>query len=98
VTELVKYKKEGQIVTIMLANPPVNAVSTKVLNALNAAFDRAEAEDDARVIIFAARGRRPSAPAATCVRRRTSGIRKPPAPSARSAATRSTASRTASCR
>jgi hypothetical protein len=37
VSELVKYKKEGQIVTIMLANPPVNAVSTKILNALNAA-------------------------------------------------------------
>jgi enoyl-CoA hydratase/carnithine racemase len=55
-TELVKYKKEGQIITIMLANPPVNAVSTKVLNALNAAFDRAEAEDDARVIIFGGEG------------------------------------------
>ncbi|HYC45069.1 MAG TPA: enoyl-CoA hydratase-related protein [Burkholderiales bacterium] len=55
-SELVKYKKEGQIVTIMLANPPVNAVSTKVLNALNAAFDRAEAEDDARVIIFGGEG------------------------------------------
>jgi enoyl-CoA hydratase len=56
VSELVKYKKEGQIVTIMLANPPVNAVSTRVLNALNAAFDRAEAEDDARVIIFGGEG------------------------------------------
>ena len=38
-SELVKYNKEGQIITIMLANPPVNAVSTKVLNALNVAFD-----------------------------------------------------------
>ena len=55
-SELVKYKKEGQIITIMLANPPVNAVSTKVLNALNAAFDRAEAEEDARVIIFGGEG------------------------------------------
>ena len=55
-SELVKYKKEGQVITIMLANPPVNAVSTKVLNALNAAFDRAEAEDDARVIIFGGEG------------------------------------------
>lgn len=55
-SELVKYKREGQIVTIMLANPPVNAVSTKVLNALNAAFDRAEQEDDARVIIFGGEG------------------------------------------
>jgi enoyl-CoA hydratase len=56
VSELVKYRKEGQIITIMLANPPVNAVSTKVLTALNAAFDRAEAEDDARVIIFGGEG------------------------------------------
>ena len=55
-SELVKYTKEGQIITIMLANPPVNAVSTKVLDALNAAFDRAEAEDDARVIIFGGEG------------------------------------------
>jgi enoyl-CoA hydratase len=55
-SELVKYRKEGQIVTIMLANPPVNAVSTKVLTALNAAFDRAEKEDDARVIIFGGEG------------------------------------------
>ena len=55
-SELVKYKKDGQVITIMLANPPVNAVSTKVLNALNAAFDRAEAEDDARVIIFGGEG------------------------------------------
>jgi enoyl-CoA hydratase/carnithine racemase len=56
VSELVNYKKEGQIITIMLANPPVNAVSTKVLNALNGAFDRAEAEEDARVIIFGGEG------------------------------------------
>ena len=55
-SELVKYTKEGQIITIMLANPPVNAVSTKALNALNAAFDRAEAEDDARVVIFGGEG------------------------------------------
>ncbi len=55
-SELVKYRREGQVVTIMLANPPVNAVSTKVLTALNAAFDRAEAEDDARVIIFGGEG------------------------------------------
>jgi enoyl-CoA hydratase len=55
-SELVKYEKKGQVVTIMLANPPVNAVSTKVLHALNKAFDRAEAEDDARVIIFGGEG------------------------------------------
>ena len=40
--KLVKIEKEGQVITITLDNPPVNAVSTKVLNALNAAFDQAE--------------------------------------------------------
>jgi enoyl-CoA hydratase/carnithine racemase len=55
-TELVKYEKQGQVVTITLNNPPVNAVSTKVLNELNKAFDKAEAEDDARVIILAGAG------------------------------------------
>ena len=57
-TELVKYEKSGHIVTITLDNPPVNAVSTKVLNALGAAFDRAEAEADARVIILAGAGQK----------------------------------------
>jgi enoyl-CoA hydratase/carnithine racemase len=55
-SELVKYEKQGQIVTLMLNIAPVNAVSTKVLHALNAAFDRAEAEPDARVIIFGGEG------------------------------------------
>ena len=55
-SDLVLYEKQGQVVTITLNNAPVNAVSTKVLNALNKAFDRAEAEDDARVIILAGAG------------------------------------------
>lgn len=55
-SELVLYDRQDQIVTITLNNAPVNAVSTKVLNALNAAFDRAEQEDDARVIILAGAG------------------------------------------
>ena len=57
-SELVKYEKSGAVVTITLDNPPVNAVSTKVLNALGAAFDRAEAEPDARVIILAGAGQK----------------------------------------
>lgn len=55
-SELVLYDRQDQIVTITLNNAPVNAVSTKVLTALNAAFDRAEREDDARVIILAGSG------------------------------------------
>jgi enoyl-CoA hydratase/carnithine racemase len=39
-----------------LNNPPVNAVSTKVLNALNKAFDDAENDAEARCIILAGAG------------------------------------------
>jgi enoyl-CoA hydratase len=55
-TELVTYGKQGQVITITLDNPPVNAVSTKVLNALNKAFDEAENDAEARVIILAGAG------------------------------------------
>ena len=55
-TELVKYEKQEQVITITLNNPPVNAVSTKVLNALNQAFDAAEKDAEARVIILAGAG------------------------------------------
>jgi enoyl-CoA hydratase/carnithine racemase len=55
-TELVKYEKQEQVITITLHNPPVNAVSTKVLNALNKAFDDAEKDADARCIILAGAG------------------------------------------
>jgi enoyl-CoA hydratase/carnithine racemase len=55
-TELVKYEKQGQVITITLNNPPVNAVSTKVLNALNKAFDDAEEDAEARCIILAGAG------------------------------------------
>ncbi|HKQ27511.1 MAG TPA: enoyl-CoA hydratase-related protein [Burkholderiales bacterium] len=55
-TELVRYEKQGQVITITLDNPPVNAVSTKVLNALNKALDEAEKDVEARVIILAGAG------------------------------------------
>jgi enoyl-CoA hydratase/carnithine racemase len=57
-SDLVKYEKSGPIVTITLDNPPVNAVSTRVLNALSECFDKAEAEEDARVIILAGAGQK----------------------------------------
>ena len=56
VAELVKLEKNGAILTITIDNPPVNAVSTKVLTALNQAFDDAERDDEARVIIFTGAG------------------------------------------
>ena len=55
-SDLVKLEKNGQVVTITLDNPPVNAVSTKVLTALNRAFDDAEKDAEARVIILAGAG------------------------------------------
>ena len=55
-SELVKLEKNGQVITITLDNPPVNAVSTKVLTALNKAFDDAEEDADARCIILAGAG------------------------------------------
>jgi enoyl-CoA hydratase/carnithine racemase len=55
---LVKTEKKDQVITITLDNPPVNAVSTKVLVALNKAFDDAESDADARCIILAGAGNR----------------------------------------
>ena len=39
---LVDFTKHGEVGVITIDNPPVNAVSTKVLTALNQAFDDAE--------------------------------------------------------
>ena len=55
-TTLVQYEKQDNIITITLSNPPVNAVSSHSLNALNAALDRAEQDKDARCIIFTGAG------------------------------------------
>ena len=55
---LVKLEKQGEVIALTLDNPPLNAVSTKVLNALNSALDEAEADADARCIILAGAGER----------------------------------------
>ena len=55
---LVGYEKTQSTITITINNPPVNAVSTKVLLALDEAFGRAEEEKDACCIIFTGAGDR----------------------------------------
>jgi enoyl-CoA hydratase/carnithine racemase len=56
--QLVIYEKNRTTITITLNNAPVNAVSTKVLVALNQAFDEAERDKDARCIILTGAGER----------------------------------------
>lgn len=56
--KLVQYEKNQSTITITLSNPPVNAVSTKVLVALNEAFDEAERDRDARCVILTGAGDR----------------------------------------
>jgi enoyl-CoA hydratase/carnithine racemase len=56
--KLVRTEKRDRIVTITIDNPPVNAISTKGLVALNAAFDEAEADKTARCIVFTGAGER----------------------------------------
>ncbi|MGV3652832.1 MAG: enoyl-CoA hydratase/isomerase family protein [Noviherbaspirillum sp.] len=56
--KLVTLERDGTTITITLNNPPVNAVSTKVLTALNQAFDEAESARDARCIILTGAGER----------------------------------------
>lgn len=55
---LVRSERIDTTIVITLDNPPVNAVSTRVVNALNEAFDAAEADRDARAIIFTGAGER----------------------------------------
>ncbi len=55
---LVRVDKNDSVITITLDNPPVNAVSTKVITALNVAFDEAERDREARCIILTGAGER----------------------------------------
>lgn len=54
--QLVLYEKTRSTITITLNNAPVNAVSTKVLKALNEAFDEAQKDKDARCVILTGAG------------------------------------------
>ncbi len=58
----VRYEVEGPIATITLARPDAaNAQNSQLIDELDAAFDRADADDDVRVVLLAADGKHFSA-------------------------------------
>lgn len=60
--ETVRYQTDGPVATITLARPQAaNAQNTRMIEELDAAFDRAEADDEIRVVVLAAEGRHFSA-------------------------------------
>ena len=60
--DTIEYQVEGAVATITLNRPDVaNAQDTQLIDELDAAFDRAEADDDVRVVVMAANGRHFSA-------------------------------------
>jgi enoyl-CoA hydratase/carnithine racemase len=54
---VVQSQFEGGVLTLTLANPPANALSIAVLNALKAALDKASADKSVRVIVLEAEGK-----------------------------------------
>jgi enoyl-CoA hydratase len=58
----VRYETDGPVATITLARPEAaNAQNTALIEALDAAFDRADADDRVRVVVLAADGKHFSA-------------------------------------
>jgi len=55
---LVRLEKNGAIYTLTLDNPPVNAASTRLMNALHAGLDEIEGDRDARCVILTGAGDR----------------------------------------
>lgn len=53
---LVRLEKRGAISIVTLDNPPVNAASTKLMNALHARLDEVEQDAEARCVILAGAG------------------------------------------
>lgn len=61
-SDTIKYSVDGPVATITLNRPgSANAQNTELIDALDAAFDRAEADDEIRVVILAAEGKHFSA-------------------------------------
>ena len=53
---LVRLERAGQIATVLLDNPPLNAVSVALLHELHAAFDAIEADRSIRCVILSGAG------------------------------------------
>lgn len=61
-SDTILYASDGPVATITLNRPgAANAQNTELIDALDAAFDRAEADSDVRVVILAAEGKHFSA-------------------------------------
>ena len=60
--ETIRYAVDGPVATITLARPEAaNAQSSQLISELDAAFDRADADDEVRVVILDAEGKHFSA-------------------------------------
>jgi enoyl-CoA hydratase/carnithine racemase len=55
---LVRLEKNGVISTLTLDNPPVNAASTRLMNALHGRLDEIEKDKEARYVILTGAGER----------------------------------------
>jgi enoyl-CoA hydratase len=56
--QTVIYEVDGPVATISMNRPEVaNAQSTELIDEIDAAFDEADADDDVRVVVLAARGK-----------------------------------------
>ena len=57
-TDLVRYEKDGPVATVVLNRPDkLNAINWDMVNQLNAAWDRAAAEDDVNCVVLTGEGR-----------------------------------------
>ncbi|HEX5094518.1 MAG TPA: enoyl-CoA hydratase-related protein, partial [Acidimicrobiia bacterium] len=57
-----RYEVSGPVATITLARPDAaNAQNSQMIDELDAAFDRADADDDVRVVVLAGEGKHFSA-------------------------------------
>ena len=72
---VVRYEVDGAVATLTMNRPEVaNAQNSALIDALDACFDRADADDDVRVVILAGAGKHFSAGTTS---RRSSATREP---------------------